>query len=99
VLLSPPNWNFKEDGVTVRARINGEPADRRLILEIRYRDSQDESKNRTMSVEFDNHEHVVGYKVFDRIAREEFQDPNQEKKPQQQKGSKQKKDFRQETKP
>jgi hypothetical protein len=37
--------------------------------------------------------------VFDRIAREEFQDPNQEKKPQQQKGSKQKKDFRQETKP
>jgi hypothetical protein len=42
-VLLPEDWNYKDNGVTIRAKIMGEPVYRRLIFEISYRKSDDPS--------------------------------------------------------
>ncbi|RHZ43366.1 uncharacterized protein CDV56_100183 [Aspergillus thermomutatus] len=65
----PQDWNYKDTGVTVRAKVMGEPVYRRLILEITYRKSDDPSKTAVAYLQFDNHLHVTDYEVQDKVHR------------------------------
>jgi len=78
-IVFPKDWNYKENGVTIRAKIMGEPIYRKLILQISHRKSDDPSLTTTAYLQFDNYLHVEDYDVEDRIHRKNDGEPTEDK--------------------
>jgi hypothetical protein len=68
IVLVPTDWNHKSDGVTVKARMMGEPVYRRLMLEITHRNSTP-SKSHTAYIFFDNYRHISRYNILNKVNR------------------------------
>ncbi|KAF7125977.1 hypothetical protein CNMCM5793_002336 [Aspergillus hiratsukae] len=66
---APAGLGLQDTGVTMRARVMGEPVYRRLVLEITYRKADNPSKTIVADVLFDNDLHVTDYDVEDRVVR------------------------------